>query len=754
MVVKGLVALLILLAGVTAGTAFAAPPEQSLPPSSGWTLSIMQTPSSPYVGQTVAIYAGVSRSSVLNTGTCVRVSAAANYGPSRNSIITRYANRGFHNSAWKFLPAYTTVNISVADLTNRFLVSNAYFLYPYRTIYWTFYLQAQNASGNSCPGVGSVISNDWADQINTVSTTWKYFTQTNADFSVAGSPAHQRAGFPSQVVATVTNSATAGNYCYWAEFTNADTDLSLGYGTNSRSVRIIAGQNSSFTLANQVETTSASRTIRAEIKRALLPTTQVRCPLIAVAAVARPRPVSLGTREVELVWVYDQPTASDELTVTYTPLNPDLTQTVTFSAVIANSAAGTGLKHCYYVDVLDPDLPANTTAGFVIASGGSHTFTLTFDPPGAPATKELRFQAVRLNAAVESRLNAGDRCAKDGRQGSDLTGIKTINVSWRNAPAAAEVDDNACPPCFGASSSLYIDGAPEFILNDTGDYTITIKWQPLRLPSVVDWAGIASVGYGYSVTGGKDEDGDGVDDVQPSNVRLNNTFGTISFDYAGDYRYNNGRRDFLVWARAQVDPSGDGYPAKRHQADFEFVPAGAYIYTAPTRQSFVLPAHGTGELPEDGETAEGPEVDISTVPAQIAERENVDPRFVDAGNRFAMDVGRIVTDLGGGYTENPALSPAENNAAYREQVETTATVGYIVLMLVISAVVAGGGSKRAAGRAMHPLAAGVFAIMVIPGGLLGWLLLGLYGWQPVAGILVILFMVGLIIAIGKFRRGL
>lgn len=746
MVAKGLVALLILLAGVTAGTAFAAPPEQSLP-TTGWTIRVHQSAANPTLGQTVIYYGGFTRSTPLTSPVCIRYTMTG----MSNAARTTFRN-GYYNIGWTYVPA----GVSSRDPTvvgERIPITSLLFTNPI-SYWWIINMDiiAPVSTGvcpNSASGRVSVGGDD-----RSLATQWAVFTQTNADFTLAGSPAHQRAGFPSQVVATVTNSATVGNYCYWAEFTNADTDLSLGYGTNSRSVRIIAGQNSSFTLANQVETTSASRTIRVEIKRALLPTTQVRCPLIAVAAVASPRPVSLGTREVELAWVYDQPTASDELTVTYTPLNPDLTQTVTFSAVIANSAAGTGVKHCYYVDVLDPDLPANTTAGFVIASGGSHTFTLTFDPPGAPATKELRFQAVRLNAAVESRLNAGDRCAKDGRQGSDLTGIKTLNVSWRNAPAAAEVDDNACPPCFGASSSLYIDGAPEFILNDTGDYTITIKWQPLRLPSVVDWAGIASVGYGYSVTGGKDEDGDGVDDVQPSNVRLNDTFGTISFDYAGDYHYNNGRRDFLVWARAQVDPSGDGYPAKRHQADFEFVPAGAYIYTAPTRQSFVLPAHGTGELPEDGETAEGPEVDISTVPAQIAERENVDPRFVDAGNRFAMDVGRIVTDLGGGYTENPALSPAENNAAYREQVETTATVGYIVLMLVISAVVAGGGSKRAAGRALHPLAAGVFAIMVIPGGLLGWLLLGLYGWQPVAGILVILFMVGLIIAIGKFRRGL
>ena len=749
MVAKGLVALLIFLAGVTAGTAFAAPPEQITPDLTGWTVTLSQAPAAPLYGETVVLYQGFSRQRGLPYALCVR---GANNGYTNQA---RTQGGFFVSGAWKYVPAYTT-SLSATIPSQRISGGSVFGQPAISVVYWInyFHFAIPAAGRTDCVNYRPAIYTlSQGNLLRTQSTTFRPFTQTNADFSVAGSPASQRAGFPSQVVATVTNSAPAGNYCYWAEFTNADTDLSLGYGTNSRSVRIIAGQNSSFTLANQVSTTSASRTIRVEIKRALVPTTQVRCPLISVAAVARPRPVTLGTREVELAWVYDQPTASDELTVTYTPLNPDLTQTVTFSAVVANSAAGTGVKHCYYVDVLDPDLPANTTAGFVIASGGSHTFTLTFDPPGNPATKELRFQAVRLNAAVESRLNAGDRCPKDGRQGSDLTGIKTINVSWRNAPAAALADDNACPPCFGASSSLYIDGAPEFILNDTGDYTITIKWQPLRLPSLVDWDGIVSVGYGYSVTGGKDENGDGADDAQPSNVRLNNTFGTISFDYAGDYRYNNGRRDFLVWARAQVDPSGDGYPAKRHQADFEFVPAGAYIYTSPTRQSFVLPAHGSGELPENGETAEGSEVDISTVPAQIAERENVDPRFVDAGNRMAMDVGRIVTDLGGGYTDNPALSAAENNAAYLDQVETTATVGYLALMLAVSAGVAGGGSKRATGRVMHPVAAGVFAIMVIPGGLLGWLLLGLYGWQPVAGIMVILFMAGLIIGIGKFRRG-
>lgn len=755
MVIRGLLTILTLLSALAAGAVFAAPPEQAAPPTSGWTLTINQSPSQPVYGETTSIYAGFSRNQVLSRGTCVRLVAAANSTNARNTLISSYGNGGFLTGAWTFVPPYSTINVGVTDVANRLAVNNVYWTPAYRTIYWTLYLQIQNASSGACAiRLGPIVSNDSGDQVRTERTSWRVFAQTDADFTIAGSPLNQRAGFASQVVVTATNSGASGNYCYWAEFTDVGTGLNLGYGMNSRTVRIVAGQNSSFTLANLVESTSTSRTFRAQVRRAFYPTTQVTCPLAAIAAVANPRPISLGTKEVTLNWIYDTPTASDELTLTYTPLNPDLTQTVTFSAVVANSATGAGIKHCYYVDVRDPNLVSDTTAGIVIASGGSHTFTITADPPGNALTKEFRFQAIRLNSVVDTRLNAGDRCPKSQQQGSDQTGVKSVNVSWRNPGAAAFLDDNECPPCFGASSALYIDGSPDFTLNEGGGYTIRITWQPLQLPSLVDWDGIVSVGYGYAVTGGKDEDNDGLEDNQPFAVNLNPRFGVLTFDYNGDYTYNNGRRDFLVWARAQVDPSGDGYPAKRHQADFEFVPAGSYIYTSPSRRSFTLPAHTQvdAEAAEDNEATAV--VDRTTVPARIAERENVDPRFVGAGYQAAMDAGRIITDLMGGYEENPALNAAENNAAYLSQVEVTARVGYIVLMLGLSVGVSAAGSKGRGQRILSPLAAGIFTLMVIPGGLLGWLWLGLYGWQPIAGILVILAMIVLVIIIGRFRSGL
>lgn len=742
----------------------AAPPAQTIP-TTGWTLSVTQEPANPVLGQGVTYYVGISRAQSLSYDVCVLLYNTPGY-PARS----------YHNDqGWTTFTAGTT-SIANTDTSRRMRSRRLSYQTAFGTSrtsnFYVIFALPNQLPGDTCPSntrigyigleSGSYITAGNPGQVS-YTTTWVDYTQTNADWDLIGAPPSQRAGFPINVVATVYNKDAAGfAYCYIARFTDTETSQLLGYGTDINAHRAVSGNSTSFTLANLIETpqtgqSSKTRSIEAEVFRSRLPIRQGLCP--AAATVYSGSRLSLGTHTVGLSWSLDTATAHEELTLTRDPVGRVETGTrVEYTATVLSSAAS-GLKHCYYVDQYNSQFNSlvNSTVGVVIQGGMSHAFTITEAASYEPRSIRYRFVVRRLQAEVSASLSNGDRCDKFATGGYDNTGAQSVELSWLPplpTPVAGSI--HTCPPapCFVNASNApqAITFAREPIIIEPQEtantYKITVRWLEYTPPPPSGWDGLIARSYHVRVYGGGDVNAG----VGAMTFHSGGT--TLVFTYTSDPNTSDfttpGSREFVVWMRATA--GNDGYPIGVNVGDITNVPAGGFIYTSPSKLSFVLPRPNTAAVIDTSHVS-GAALDEVNAAERLAELENVRPGFEGIGAKAALEIGQLTVDTFGLYQADASRTNTEQSIDYLTQAKQTALAMYLVGLFGIASLVTWAGTRKRA-SALSPLGGACFGLIFMPGWFLGWLYLDLYGWAMTGGLLVAVLLIGAVIGVSRYRSGL